>query len=113
MKLSRFLTLIIALIVIFGLIYWLEAKKAPRVAAKEVPAPKFTAPRGPSGYPRAKEIANPSGFVNAGPITISQFIGQKVILVDFMAYSCINCQRTYPYLNAWWNKYKDLSLIHI
>lgn len=113
MKLSRFLTLIIALIVIFGLIHWLEAKKAPRMSPQEVPVPKLALPQSSSEYPRAKEIAGPSGFVNTQPITISQFIGQKVILIDFMTYSCINCQRTYPYLNAWWDKYKDHGLLII
>lgn len=59
------------------------------------------------------EIANPSGFVNSDPITIKEFIGKKVILVDFMTYSCINCQRTFPYVTAWYNKYKDDGLIVI
>lgn len=64
------------------------------------------------------EIENPSGFVNTGmnadgsakPITIKELIGKKVIVVDFLTYSCINCQRTFPYLNAWYEKYKDQGL---
>ncbi|MEK7157253.1 MAG: redoxin family protein, partial [Patescibacteria group bacterium] len=64
------------------------------------------------------EIAKPSGFVNtsmnadgsAKPITIKELIGKKVIVVDFLTYSCINCQRTFPYLNAWYEKYKDQGL---
>jgi cytochrome c biogenesis protein CcdA/thiol-disulfide isomerase/thioredoxin len=64
------------------------------------------------------EISNPSGFVNTGkepdgsdtPITIGRFVGKKVILVDFMTYSCINCQRTFPYINAWYDKYNDQGL---
>jgi thiol-disulfide isomerase/thioredoxin len=31
-------------------------------------------------------------------------------LLDFWTYSCINCQRTIPYLNAWYAKYKDAGL---
>ena len=111
MKPIRFITLIIALIAIIGAIYWLEAKKGPRVAATEIPAPKIASPQVPSGYPRAKEIVAPSGFVNTVPFTLAQFVGKKVILLDFMTYSCINCQRTYPYLNAWWDKYKDHGLL--
>ncbi len=61
-------------------------------------------------YEKAKEIVRPAGFVNSDPIKIEDFIGKKVILLDFMTYSCINCQRTYPYLNAWWDKYKDQGL---
>ena len=44
------------------------------------------------------------------PITISQFIGKKVILVDFIDYSCINCERTFPALNEWWSKYAGQGL---
>jgi len=61
-------------------------------------------------YEQAKEIVRPSGYVNSEPITIKDFIGEKVVLIDFMTYSCINCQRTYPYLNAWHEKYKDHGL---
>jgi cytochrome c biogenesis protein CcdA/thiol-disulfide isomerase/thioredoxin len=57
-----------------------------------------------------KEIVDPSGFVNTDGITIEELIGKKVILVDFMTYSCINCQRTFPYLVAWYERYKDRGL---
>ena len=33
-----------------------------------------------------------------------------VVLVDFWAYSCINCQRNQPYLNAWYKAYHDAGL---
>jgi len=64
-------------------------------------------------YPRAREIVNPSGFLNTGgkEITIEEYIGDKVLLVDFWTYSCINCQRTQPYLNSWYEKYKDDGLL--
>ncbi len=58
-------------------------------------------------YPRAKEIVSPSGFINTPPFKIADLIGKKVILIDFWTYSCINCQRTLPYINAWYAKYKD------
>ncbi len=63
-------------------------------------------------YELAKEITTPDGFVNTAgvPITINSLIGKKVILIDFWTYSCINCQRTTPYLNAWYEKYKDKGL---
>ncbi len=56
---------------------------------------------------RYTEIVNPSGFVNTERITLGELVGKKVILIDFMTYSCINCQRTFPYLTAWYDKYKD------
>jgi thiol-disulfide isomerase/thioredoxin len=37
----------------------------------------------------------------------------KVVLIDFWAYSCVNCIRTQPYLNAWYSKYKDSGLVII
>jgi cytochrome c biogenesis protein CcdA len=38
-----------------------------------------------SQYQKEPEITNPSGFINTGgqPITLSSFIGKKVVLVDF------------------------------
>lgn len=59
------------------------------------------------------EIQNPAGFVNTpggAPIKLADFVGKKVILIDFVDYSCINCERTFPYLNEWWSKYKDQGL---
>jgi thiol-disulfide isomerase/thioredoxin len=46
------------------------------------------------------------------PINLSELKG-KVILVDFWTYSCINCIRTIPYLNDWYNKYKNSGFIVI
>ena len=57
-----------------------------------------------------REIVSPSGFVNSAPFKLADLVGKKVILLDFMTYSCINCQRTYPYLNAWYQKYKNEGL---
>jgi len=63
-------------------------------------------------YPLAPEITNPSGFINTNgqPITIGQFKGKKVVLIDFWTYSCINCQRTIPYVKAWYDKYSSQGL---
>jgi len=61
-------------------------------------------------YDLAKEISTPDGFINTDSINIKDLIGKKVILIDFWTYSCINCQRTTPYLNAWYDKYKDQGL---
>lgn len=64
----------------------------------------------PESSSQYKEIVDPSGFVNTEEITLGELVGKKVILVDFLTYSCINCQRTFPYLNAWYEKYKDQGL---
>ncbi len=57
-----------------------------------------------------REIVNPSGFVNSDPFTLQSLIGKKVILLDFLTYSCINCQRTFPALNAWYSAYEKDGL---
>jgi len=64
-------------------------------------------------YPRAKEFVAPSGYSNTDPFLLKDVIGKKVILLDFWTYSCINCQRTIPYLNDWYAKYKDKGLVVI
>jgi cytochrome c biogenesis protein CcdA/thiol-disulfide isomerase/thioredoxin len=38
------------------------------------------------------------------PLTLSALRG-KVVLVDFWTYSCINCQRTLPHVEAWYREY--------
>jgi thiol-disulfide isomerase/thioredoxin len=35
----------------------------------------------------------------------------KVVVVDFWTYSCINCLRSLPYIEAWAQKYKDHGLV--
>jgi len=64
-------------------------------------------------YPYAIELGKSDGFINTDNISISDYVGKKVILVDFWTYSCINCQRTLPYLTSWYDKYKDQGLIII
>jgi len=39
------------------------------------------------------------------PLTLGGLRG-KVVLVDFWTYSCINCQRTLPHVEAWYNAYQ-------
>lgn len=66
-------------------------------------------------YPPAPELAKPDGYINTGgePITIGQFKGKNVVLVDFWTYSCINCIRTIPYVEMWYQKYRDQGLVVI
>ncbi len=64
-------------------------------------------------FERAKEIVDPTGFINTDRVSIGGFAGEKVVLLDFWAYSCYNCQNTQPYLNAWYEKYRDDGLVII
>jgi cytochrome c biogenesis protein CcdA/thiol-disulfide isomerase/thioredoxin len=63
----------------------------------------------------APDLSSIDGYINTNnlPITISQYKGKKVILLDIWTYSCINCQRTIPYLNEWHKKYEDDGLVTI
>ena len=65
-----------------------------------------------SQFKLAPELTKISGFINTDPITLADLKG-KVVLVDFWTYSCINCIRTIPYLNAWYEKYSDDGLVII
>ncbi len=63
-------------------------------------------------YQKAPELTSVDGYINTGgqPVTIGQFKGKKVVLIDIWTYSCINCQRTLPYLKMWYEKYHDQGL---
>jgi thiol-disulfide isomerase/thioredoxin len=57
-------------------------------------------------------LSGADGWLNSPPLTANGLRG-KVVVVDFWTYSCINCLRSIPYVNAWWNKYKDHGLVVI
>jgi thiol-disulfide isomerase/thioredoxin len=63
-------------------------------------------------YPKAPEITKAAGFLNNNgqPISLASLKG-KVVLVDFWDYSCINCQREIPYVEAWYKKYNPEGLV--
>jgi cytochrome c biogenesis protein CcdA/thiol-disulfide isomerase/thioredoxin len=52
------------------------------------------------------------GWLNSAPLKTSDLRG-KVVLIDFWTYSCINCLRAIPYVEAWSQKYKDDGLVVI
>lgn len=57
-------------------------------------------------------LSGATGWINSKPIKAKELKG-KVVLVDFWAYSCINCLRSLPYIEAWSQKYKDSGLVVI
>ena len=58
------------------------------------------------------ELSGATAWINSPPLTPASLRG-KVVLVDFWTYSCINCLRTLPYIEAWYAKYKDSGLVVI
>lgn len=51
-------------------------------------------------------------WLNSTPLT-KEGLKDKVVLIDFWTYSCINCLRAIPYVRAWAEKYKDDGLVVI
>jgi thiol-disulfide isomerase/thioredoxin len=48
-------------------------------------------------------------WLNSSPLSMHQLRG-RAVLIDFWDYTCVNCIRTLPYIQAWHEKYKDLGL---
>jgi len=61
---------------------------------------------------QAPEIRDIAHWINSEPLSLESLKG-KVVLIDFWTYSCINCIRTQPYLNAWHEKYEKDGLVII
>ncbi len=57
---------------------------------------------------KAPELQGIAGFINADDIKLEHLKG-KVVMVDFWDYSCINCIRTQPFLNEWYEKYRKFG----
>jgi cytochrome c biogenesis protein CcdA/thiol-disulfide isomerase/thioredoxin len=57
-------------------------------------------------------VGNQRWFNTPGgrPLTLASLRG-KVVLVDFWTYTCINCLRTLPYLEAWDKRYRRDGLV--
>lgn len=73
------------------------SEETPRLIPKKIVAPALTGTQ---------------AWINSEPLTLEELKG-KVVIIDFWTYSCINCIRTFPYLNAWHKTYKDQGLVII
>lgn len=62
---------------------------------------------------RAPELVGISDWINSKPLEIHKDLKGKIVLVDFWAYSCINCIRTLKYINEWHKKYASAGLVII
>jgi cytochrome c biogenesis protein CcdA/thiol-disulfide isomerase/thioredoxin len=60
----------------------------------------------------APDIKGINAWLNTpggAPVDLKSLRG-RVVLIDFWAYSCINCQRAIPHVIDWYDKYKDAGL---
>ena len=101
-------TLFIAILLILAAVWLLQMNAAQfnPVPPKDV---SFLAESG-GNHPAAPELVGIAGYLNVNDGFKLADVKGNVILVDFWTYSCINCQRTTPYLNAWHEKYYDKGL---
>jgi cytochrome c biogenesis protein CcdA/thiol-disulfide isomerase/thioredoxin len=90
------------------------APVTPRTASPAAKTPVFMASK--TDLPalgRAPNFAGITAWLNTPgdkPLTLGQLRG-KVVLVDFWTYSCINCQRSLPHVESWYNDYKKDGLV--
>lgn len=61
---------------------------------------------------KTPEIVGIQQWINSKPLTMASLKGH-VVLIDFWTYSCINCTRTLPYLERWYQTYHRDGLIII
>jgi len=60
---------------------------------------------------RAPEFVGLDGWINSDALTVDGLLDEnRVVLVDFWTYTCINCIRTLPFLRDWHDKYADHGL---
>ncbi len=59
---------------------------------------------------QAPDFTGIDHWLNSPPLTMAGLRG-KVVLVDFWTYSCINCIRTLPYVESWYQKYAAEGLV--
>ncbi|MCV7300292.1 redoxin domain-containing protein [Mycobacterium barrassiae] len=59
----------------------------------------------------APDIKNITAWLNTpnGAAVDLKSLRGKVVLIDFWAYSCINCQRAAPHIVDWYDTYRDLG----
>ena len=81
----------------------------PDPTATPAPDP-LAGPQGQEGL-MAPELAGISSFINTEPFTLEELRGDKVVLIDFWTYTCVNCIRTLPFIKEWHDKYEDAGLV--
>jgi len=92
------------------------AAMSGEVVKIDAPAGAMMSSQNATGSPAIEgqipELAGATGWLNSKPLTRASLRG-KVVVFDFWTYSCINCLRSIPYVNAWYQHYKDSGLVII
>jgi len=74
------------------------------------PATAQTPGAGLPDFGPAPDFGGISSWFNSKPLTLPELRG-KVVLIDFWTYSCINCLRTLPHVEAWDRMYRKDGLV--
>ena len=84
-----------------------EIAKVSQHGAPVVPAAQLNQPVSLRTYGQAPDFTDTQDWFNTPngeSLSMSDLRG-KVVLIDFWTYTCINCIRTLPYLEAWQQRY--------
>ncbi len=87
-----------------------KALERTKNVTERAPAVAASGSEGLPDYGPAPNFAGIDEWVNTKPLTMQELRG-KVVLVDFWTYSCINCLRTLPHLEAWDRLYRKRGLV--
>lgn len=60
--------------------------------------------------PKLPSLDAAEGWINSDPLSKAD-LRDKVVVYDFWTYSCVNCVRTLPHLEAWYDRYADDGLV--
>ncbi len=65
--------------------------------------------------PFAPDFLGGTTWLNSEPLSLKSNLKNKVVLVDFWTYTCINCIRTLPHVESWQKKYgtKGFSVVGV
>jgi cytochrome c biogenesis protein CcdA/thiol-disulfide isomerase/thioredoxin len=74
--------------------------------------PHLPAASGTHGEGELPSLRGATSWLNSAPLTPEGLRG-KVVVVDFWTYSCINCLRSLPFVEAWYRKYSNHGLVVI
>lgn len=75
-----------------------------RVSMKNSPSRSTQATTSLRDLGPAPELTGLTGWINRQPVILAELRGH-VVLVKFWTYTCINCIRTLPYVQTWYDKY--------
>jgi cytochrome c biogenesis protein CcdA/thiol-disulfide isomerase/thioredoxin len=90
----------------------LARKELAKLRGGKTLVAKSAATAGLADYGVAPALHPGGDWFNSPPLTLKQLRG-KVVLIDFWTYSCINCLRTLPHLEAWDATYRSRGLVII